>query len=59
MQIVYGFNKIVSGNKELSFDATAYLPVYDHLLKWLTNIQNSNHLPQLKPKCSEWWQLGQ
>ena len=53
MQIVYGFNKIVSGNKELSFDATAYLPVYDHLLKWLANIQNSSHLPQLEHKHSK------
>ena len=59
MQIVYSLDKIASGNDELSFDAMAYLPVYDHFLKWLANIQNSNHLPQLECKHSEWWHLGQ
>ena len=59
MQIVYGLNKIPSGNDELSFDATVYLPVHNHFLKWLTNIQNSNHLPQLERKRNEWWCLGQ
>ena len=58
MQIVYGLDKIASGKDKLSFDATAYLPVYDCFLKWLANIQNLNHLPWLEHKCSEWWQLG-
>ena len=58
MQIVYGLDKIASGNDGLSFDATAYLPIYDCFLKWLANIQNSNHLPQLEHKRSEGWHLS-